>query len=251
MINGKKDIKFRVLLPYECLFDLRWGFIRAYSGMSDIDLFPRFNDYCARLTDDLTTIVPTLDKSFSVTPDVVRLAPRTAILTLVTNTYRQFASEHPDNNVTMHITLNFAGVELIPKEVRQNIVEMMKLTLQGTGAKVHVVHDVIEFGEVTIKKLRKKFDCLIIYSLQEFVTHYNTQSRMAYQGLGIITRPLFRKGKRPEDFHKLINSRDKRNVKSGTELDPGDHYDIASDAFSHIGPIYFHEPQFFSAITPK
>ena len=246
-----KKSKFKILLPYECLFDLRWGFIRQYSGLTDLELFPRFNAYCGRLTDDLTQYVPTLTAPFKADVNVVSKSPRTAILTLISNVFRQYYSDSPDTTFTLHITLDFSTVPFIPKEVRNLITDQLKATLNESGNAAHVVSVNRGYEGYTIKELRSSFQSVVVYSLDEFVSHYNAKSRQAYEGLGIITRPLFVDAKAPEEFHKLINGIDKRNVHTGTVIDPGDHYDILTDAFSHIGPIYFHEPQYFSAITPR
>lgn len=246
-----KDIKFGVLLPYDCLFDLRWGFIRMYSKMDHIDLYSRFDTYCNRTTDDLTTIVPSMKDKFKITPNVVSLSPRTAIMTIVTNVYRQFAAERPDTNVTMHITIDFHDVPFIPNDQRQHMCNLLMSTMSSDSGKVHITHDSVGYDGYPIKKLRKKFNCIFVYDIGKFVETYNANTPSAYHGLGIITRPLFIGGRTPEDFHKLINGVDKRNVHTGSVTDPGDHYDILNDTLAHIGPIYFHEPQYFSAIAMK
>lgn len=245
------EIKLRLHLPYECLFDLRWGFIRKYSDLDKFELYNRFGTYCSRTTEDLRTIVPSLSREFTVNPDVVKLAPRTAILTLISNAYRQFYSEHPDDKVTLHLTLDFAVAPFIPKQRRQAIVDTLKGALSESIEKVHVIHQAIGTNNYTIKQLRSKYDGIIVYDLDDFIAHHNINAPQAYNGIGIITRPLFVNGKTGAQFAEYINGLDKRGINDTSGLPAGDHYDILSDVFSHVGSIYFHEPEYFSAISPE
>lgn len=244
--------KFRVYLPYECLFDLRWGFIRKYSKLSEIELYSRFDAFCSRLSDDLTLIDPGLSRKFEINTSVVQLSPRTAILTTINNAYRQFASDTPDNPPILHITLDFSKVSFIPNDIRKSITDTLKESLFTTGNKAHVVNTSKGFGDYKFKELRKKFNAVIVHDILEFVDIYNAGGKDSIAGLGIITRPLFLQGKSPEGFHKFISQHDKRAVGvDGVIYDSRDHYDILSDSFSHMGRVYFHEPQYFSAIMPK
>ncbi len=243
--------KFKVLLPYECLFDLRWGFIREYSGLSDLDLFPKFPTYCGRLTEDLSTIIPGFTKKFVINPMVVKKSPRTGILRIIGNAYRQYAAERPDDVVSLHITVDFASVPFFTNEMRRMIVDTLKESMTDSSSRIHTDHVCVGYEKYTVKQLRKNFTAILVYDLNEFIEQHNTNTRESYHNLGIITRPLFLDGKTPEQFHELIASHDKRNIMTGETIRSGDHYDILSDALSHLGPIYFHEPDHFSAILPK
>lgn len=240
---------FNVLLPYECLFDLRWGFIRLKSGLSKDELFARFTPYCARLTEDLSKLFPTIKEPFKITPDVVRLAPRTAILTLINAMYRQYASDYPDEFVKLNIDLNFAGVEFIPNEIKREIADIVKITMSSYSTKIGCTPVTLPYKETDIKHIRKKYDAVIVYSLQEFVEIYNPNTPKAYDGFGIITRPFFLKS--PQAFKELIAKHDPKNIFTGSKIGKGDHYEILTDVFAHLGPIYFHEPEYFSAILPE
>lgn len=243
--------KFRVLIPFECLFDLRWGFIREFSGLSDVDLFPRFSMYCTRITDDLTTIVPGFTNKFRITPEVVSKSPRTGILSLVSNVYRQYSSERPDDTVTLHLTVDFSSVPFFTNHSRQTMVDALKEAMVDNSSKIHVNHTSTGYENYTIRQLRKNFTAIIVYDIDKFITNYNVSRPDVFGGLGIITRPLFIGGKTSDDFTSLISGYDRRNPLSGQMVDTGDQYEILSDAFSHLGPIYFHEPMYFSAILPK
>jgi len=243
-----KNIKFRVYLPFDCLFDTRWGFIRAHSGWSDLDLFPRFNDYCGRLSDDLTKIVPTLTEEYKPSKKVAIRSPRTSILTIIGNVFRQYASENPDTPHTLHITIDYAEFDFVPSEQRQEIADMIKVGMSNNGNIAHVTSICEGFENIPISKLRKRYTCLIVYSLEKFLESYNFMTRLSFQGVGIITRPFFDKGRSPEEFHAAINRADTRDIIAGNIMDVKDHYEILSNHASVLGPIYFYEPQYFSAI---
>lgn len=248
---GTKVEKFRVHLPYECLFDLRWGFIRRYSELSEVELYTRFDKYCGRLSDDLRLIDPGLTRKFKITPEVVRLSPRTAILTIISNAFRQYAAEKPDTRFKLHISLDFSDVPFISKDIRRSITDVLKATLSSRDSVCTVTPVSIGYEQMSMRKFRESYECAIVYDINNFSQFYNIYTPKAYHGLGIITRPLFIEGTTPEEFHTLINTTDKRSQMVGSRDSPHDHYDLVSDVASFIGPIYFHQSQYFSALTYK
>ncbi len=244
-------IKCKLHLPYDCLFDLRWGFIRLYSGLSEMELAMRFNAYCSRISDDLTLIFPLLTKPFEINKKVVVASPRTAILSVVNLMFRQFASEFPGKLVTLHITVDFSEVPFIPKDIRSNIADAIRISMGGGIDRVYATPVCKGYEGYSIRDLRRSFDGMIIYDIDRFMQFYGVGNRMRYDGIGIATRPLFKDKHTPEMFHDLINSADKRSLLTGTIMEPGDHYDVLSNICQHYGSVFFHSPEKFSAILPK